>query len=43
MIWVVNEREDFEEIVTQFSPYLDGVMTDMPTNLAEYASSYKDN
>ena len=43
MIWVVNEREDFDEIVTQFSPYLDGVMTDKPTNLAEYASSFKDN
>ena len=41
MIWVVNDKEDFDEIVQQFEPYLDGVMTDMPTNLSEYASSYK--
>ena len=43
IIWVVNEKEDLEEIVNQFQPYLDGVMTDKPTNLAEFASSYKDN
>ena len=42
MIWVVNEKEDFDEIVQQFEPYLDGVMTDRPTNLSEYASSYKE-
>ena len=40
MIWVVNDKEDFDEIVQQFEPYLDGVMTDMPTTLQEYARDY---
>ena len=40
IIWTVNEKEDLEELRAQFAPYLDGVMTDMPTTLAEYAQDY---
>ena len=43
VIWTVNEKEDIEELREQFSPYLDGVMTDIPTTLQEYARDYSGN
>ena len=40
VIWVVNDKDEIDELKNQFGEYLDGVMTDMPTNLSEYARDY---
>ena len=39
VIWVVNDHEEFEELHEQFGDTLDGVMTDYPTNLSEWAKA----
>ena len=39
VIWVANDPEDFDELHEQFGDTLDGVMTDYPTNLADWAKA----
>lgn len=36
VVWVLNEIEDFEE-AKEYGNEIDGVMTDCPTKLREYA------
>ena len=33
IIWTANDSVDFDEFKNKFGPYLDGVMTDMPSVL----------
>ena len=40
VIWVVNEKDEIDELRNHFGEHLDGIMTDMPTNLSEYANEY---
>ena len=40
VIWVVNDKDEIRELKNQFGDHLDGIMTDMPTNLCEYAHEY---
>lgn len=37
VIWVANDPVDFDELYETFDDTLDGIMTDYPTNLAEWA------
>ena len=41
IIFVANEAQDFNDLQQQFGPYLDGIMTDKPSNLAEYVSEFE--
>ena len=40
VIWVVNTEEEFEELREKYGGHLDGVMTDMPSVLANYSTKY---
>ncbi len=40
VIWTVNEDEDFHELKEEFGDSLDGIMTDRPSRLANWARSY---
>ena len=37
IIWVANDDWDFDELHETFGETLDGIMTDYPTNLAQWA------
>ena len=39
VIWVMNETSEFKEILN-YAPEIDGVMTDCPTKLKEFAYGY---
>ena len=39
IIWVVNQKEDMQECYEKFGKSVDGLMTDCPTELNEFANS----
>jgi len=41
VIWVANDEEDFTDLKEHFGDSLDGLMTDYPTNLANWARNYQ--
>ena len=41
VIWVANEDEDFNELKDHFGDNLDGLMTDYPSNLAQWSNNYQ--
>jgi len=40
VIWTVNNEEDFNELKDHFGNNLDGLMTDRPSVLANWARNY---
>ena len=40
VIWVANDEEDFNELKEQFGDSLDGIMTDYPSRLSNWARNY---
>ena len=41
VIWVANEEDDFYELKQHYGDSLDGLMTDYPTILANWANNYQ--
>lgn len=39
VVWVLNEESEFIEAL-EYAPEIDGIMTDCPTKLKEFALSY---
>ena len=42
VIWVANDDADFDELHETFGNTLDGLMTDYPTNLANWAKGKRE-
>mmetsp|Transcript_9152 Transcript_9152/g.12461 ORF Transcript_9152/g.12461 Transcript_9152/m.12461 type:complete len:154 (+) Transcript_9152:627-1088(+) len=41
VIWVANDEEDFNELKDHFGDSLDGIMTDYPQKLADWAGNFQ--
>lgn len=39
MMWVLNSEEEFIEVHNLYGDNLDGVMTDVPTELVDFAKN----
>ena len=42
VVFLANEDEDFSDLHNHFGDSLDGIMTDYPTNLANWANRYQE-
>ena len=42
VIFIANEDEDFDDLKDHFGDSLDGIMTDYPSNLANWAKNYQE-
>lgn len=41
VIFIANEDDDFSDLKNHFGDSLDGIMTDYPSNLANWAKNYQ--
>jgi glycerophosphoryl diester phosphodiesterase len=41
VVWVVNEEEEFLEVLNNFGDSIDGIMTDRPSDLKSFVERNK--